>query len=52
MTYEAAFKTVFWAKKGTKRRSKYYFNMLTEAFGQYPEKVTFSRQLPFKEGQE
>ena len=32
MTYEAAFRTVFWAKKGTKRRSKHYFNMLTEAF--------------------
>ena len=43
MTYEAAFRTVFWAKKRHEEAFEVpcvYFNMLTEALKQYPEKVT------------
>ena len=51
MTHKAAFRTVFLAKKGTKRRTKHLVSVLMRCLRNLdgiPKKIPVSRQLLFK----
>ena len=51
MNYQAGFRTVFPAKKGTKRHSKQLAYVSMSYLGHLdgiPKKLPFSRQFPFK----
>ena len=51
MTYQAAFRTVLPAKKGTKRHSKHLVSVsmcYLEHLDGIPKKLPYSHQFPFK----